>query len=596
MKFLQTAAIAGLLLGIGALIFLSHRALNTILHEHQVALNEIMAQKGTLSRAISRAFFLLDDLKDNRDRPADFDDIRFDFHVLVGHVKATRHMDVAALDIALVSDSLGTFQDLEGALREYRDAAADLLSAYRAFGADPPKADPEVRINRIAAVTRTFVRKAHAYDIALMPVEAAFSRTIHSGIGHTVRLIFYILIGLGLMAAVALAGFAKFARDIRSALRKLRESEESSRYIAENIPGMVYQFLSPASGGRGRFLYMSPASESYLGYSAEAVMDGRAWPLDAVHPEDADQFRAAMARSVKTLSTYRVEHRVVDRHGAVTWLDTRAAPRKQENGDIVWTGLTIDITEQKRMEREKEALQSRLVQARKMEAVGLLAGGIAHEFNNALAIIFGYSDLAMEAVPAGSPAGKYIENIQAAAKRSRDIVRQLLTFSRKGEGRLAPLDLAPVVTACMKLIRSTTPAGIDIRQEIPPSVAPVSADPTQIQQVMIHLCKNAADAVPDGNGRITVQLMDAGPGGGVALVVRDNGEGMPQETVARIFDPFFTTKAVDKGSGMGLAVVHGIVEGHGGTISVKSGPGEGTTVTVRFPSADGPPDHSVPGP
>jgi signal transduction histidine kinase len=245
---------------------------------------------------------------------------------------------------------------------------------------------------------------------------------------------------------------------------------------------------------------------------------------------------------------------------------------------------------------ERKRAEVQLRQAQKMEALGMLAGGIAHDFNNLLSSLIGRIELATDDVPQTNPAWAHLQDALAVAHRATGLVRQILTFSRRRGSRHAPVALAGLVADTLPLIRGALPSPIEIRQKIDPTVGAVLADPVQLQQVLMNLCSNAEHAMGAAGGVLEVRLepfvVDAAfaaahppleVGTHVRLVIGDTGHGMPPKIQARMFDPFFTTKAPGEGTGMGLAVVHGIVARHGGAIVVESSPGRGTTVAVYLP-------------
>ena len=265
---------------------------------------------------------------------------------------------------------------------------------------------------------------------------------------------------------------------------------------------------------------------------------------------------------------------------AIEWTD----------GRIVRLQIATDITEYKRLEEE-------LRQAHKMESIGTLAGGIAHDFNNILGIILGNAELAIDDVPEWNPARLNLDEIKTASLRAKDVVRQLLSFARKTQLEKKPTNIIPIVKESLKLLRSSIPNNIELRQNIEKNIDTILADPTQINQILINLCTNANHAMPDG-GVIEINLKNVEldekttaknhekPGRYVNLTVADTGHGISQKDIDRIFDPYFTTKEIGKGTGMGLAVVHGIVKEHNGIISVESEPGKGTAVSILFPVVD----------
>lgn len=235
-----------------------------------------------------------------------------------------------------------------------------------------------------------------------------------------------------------------------------------------------------------------------------------------------------------------------------------------------------------------------------MEAIGTVAGGIAHEFNNILGIIIGNTELAMDRIEKLSPVRLNLEQIKKAGLRASDVVRHLLNFSRKTEQIKKTTDIRLLVKESMKLLRSSIPKSIDIQLNQPDSMPAIKADPTQIHQVLINLCTNAAHSMEDEGGILKIdlteieldhvtrtQFQEIDPGRYIQLAISDTGHGIDPKIIANIFDPYFTTKEIGKGTGMGLAVVLGIVKNHNGAINVYSEPGKGSIFKVLFPVADG---------
>ena len=266
---------------------------------------------------------------------------------------------------------------------------------------------------------------------------------------------------------------------------------------------------------------------------------------------------------------------------------------------ILFAGESFILTALNDTTKEK-LLEAELQHAQKMEAIGTLAGGIAHDFNNILGIILGNTELAMDDVPEWNPARQNLDEVRKACLRAKDVVRQILSFSRKSEIEQKPINIASVVTESLKLLRASIPTSIDIRQNIANDTHDILGDPTQIHQIMINLCTNAAHAMEDEGGILEVTLKNTeidedtasrypelNPGPYVQLRVSDTGDGISPEVIDRIFDPYFTTKDVGKGTGLGLSVVHGIVNSHHGRISVESKAGKGTTFNILFPAVEG---------
>ncbi|MBC8430538.1 MAG: PAS domain-containing protein [Desulfobacterales bacterium] len=249
-----------------------------------------------------------------------------------------------------------------------------------------------------------------------------------------------------------------------------------------------------------------------------------------------------------------------------------------------------------RSDEDKRKLKNQLQQAQKMEAVGTLAGGIAHDFNNILGVITGCTELSQHQISKENPAHNYLNEVLKAAYRAKDLVKQILTFSRRKDQELKPTVISPFVKEALKMLRSSLPATIDLHQSIQTDAGLVMADPIQIHQVIINLGANAAHAMGEKGGLLKVSLddvdidtqeaendPDSDPGSFVKLTVSDTGCGMNREAIERIFDPYFTTKPVGEGTGLGLAVIHGIVKIHGGVLNVHSEPGQGTTFSILFP-------------
>jgi PAS domain S-box-containing protein len=258
-----------------------------------------------------------------------------------------------------------------------------------------------------------------------------------------------------------------------------------------------------------------------------------------------------------------------------------------------------DITEQKKMEAERQTYETRLQQIQKMEALGTLAGGIAHDFNNILVAVIGYAELSLGAMPKSSPLRRNLQQIIQAGMRARDLVQQILTFSRQEKREPKPLQIGILVKEALEMLRSTLPATIEIKQQFASKVENVMADPTQIHQVIINLCTNAAQAMEDEGGLLTVDLTQvdlkardvaAHPGmqqgSYVRLTVSDTGQGIAPGVIGKIFHPYFTTKDKGKGTGLGLAMVHGIIKSYGGFINVQSQLDHGAVFQVYIPTIE----------
>ncbi len=320
-----------------------------------------------------------------------------------------------------------------------------------------------------------------------------------------------------------------------------------------------------------------------------------------IHPDDL----ALVRQSTQNIRSgeepdFRVdlEHRIIRRTGEVRHILARTRGFRDAQGRMKRCyGANQDITERKVAGEEKAALVSQLLQAQKMEAIGTLTGGIAHDFNNILAAMMGFAEMAKRRTVKGSRQEQHLQRVLDAGLRGRDLVRQMLAFSRKTEQEKKLVQLSAVVKEAMKLLRASIPSTIRIRAKVGAESGFVLADPTQMQQVLMNLCANAEYAMREKGGVLAVEVSDfvvpadgradgMRPGPYVKLVVRDTGVGMPPEIVERVFDPFFTTKKPGEGTGLGLSIVHGIVEQHDGYITVESEPGKGSTFTFYLAQAE----------
>ena len=364
----------------------------------------------------------------------------------------------------------------------------------------------------------------------------------------------------------------------------LRENEARLRKILDTIPTGI----AIVDAATRHIVYINPTAANMVGADAQAVIgkacQGILCPLGEVCAEKAlnpceRKLQRMDGRELPVLKT-------VSR----TVLEGRAC----------FMESFIDLSDQRRAEVDREKLESQLRQAQKMEALGTLAGGIAHDFNNILSAVLGYSELGLQdlANPA-DPLYPKLKAINHAGHRARDLVEQILAFSRMQEQLQAPIKISPILKEALKLLQSSLPANIRVAAAIKAD-RPVLGDPTQIHQIIMNLCTNAYHAMQRGGGTLSVSLeqVDIGlsadpgnvelpPGPYLKLCVADTGDGISPAIIDRIFEPYFTTKEKGKGTGLGLAVVHGIVKRHGGSITVDSRVGDGTRFTVLLPVCAG---------
>jgi PAS domain S-box-containing protein len=341
----------------------------------------------------------------------------------------------------------------------------------------------------------------------------------------------------------------------------------------------------------------------------------RSWRL-LVHPDDIDRVEQELQTSVERDVGFYIDLRMKTKSGEWRWVSTRgkAVDRDEQGKALRMVGTLSDITKRKRAEQDKAQLEGQLLQAQKMESIGRLAGGVAHDFNNMLAVILGNVDIAIDQVDPTHPLRGDLIEIRQAADRSADLTRQLLAFARKQTVAPKVLDLNNTVTGMLKMLQRLIGENIHLTWQPTSELWPVKVDPSQVDQILANLCVNARDAI-GGVGKMTIETHNGTldeefcaahpgfvPGDYVRLAVSDNGSGIDKETLLHLFEPFFTTKAMGKGTGLGLATVYGIVQQNHGFINVSSDPERGTTFTIYLPRYVGeaqlaePSVHSRPAP
>ena len=393
------------------------------------------------------------------------------------------------------------------------------------------------------------------------------------------------------------AGMTAAIEDITELERgenELTKSHDLLTNLARLVPSVIYQYrLYP--DGRSAFPYASPGMNDIYEVTPEEVRQDATPVFGRLHPEDYGRVGDTIMESARTLQTFYCEYRVILPRQGLRWRWSQAHPERTEDGGTLWHGIISDITERKRAEQEKTILEGQLHQSQKMEAVGRLAGGVAHDFNNMLSAILGHVEMAIEDVDSTQALYADLQEIQTAARRSADLTRQLLAFARKQTVAPKVLDLNQTVGGMLKMLRRLIGEDIDLSFQPDADLWSVKLDPSQIDQILANLCVNARDAIADV-GKITIETENsrfdqdycanhAGyvVGDYVQLAVSDNGSGMDKVTLTRLFEPFFTTKELGKGTGLGLATVYGIVKQNGGFINVYSEPEHGTTFKIYLP-------------
>ena len=451
----------------------------------------------------------------------------------------------------------------------------------------------------------TVQRLIHPDDLAQLGIKVAQARTQGGHFRHEFRVNWpdgseHWIAGQGRFflnaggQPVRMSGVAMDITERRETEEKLRVNVAFLQNLMDAMPHPVFY-----KDADGRYLGCNRAFEQFFGALKKDIVGKTVYDLA---PKDlADRYALADQELLKNPGTQSYEAAIQStdglRHDVIFHKASFFNPKSKLGGLI---GSILDVTKLKQAEEERRRAETQLRQAQKMEALGTLAGGIAHDFNNILGIIFGYTEIALWSIPDTLPAKGQLEEVLKAAKRAKDLVQQILAFSRRGEKEKKPVQVSLILGEALRMLRATIPSTIDIRSDIR-SRSTVLGDPTQIHQVLMNLCTNAVHAMHERGEILEVTLTDvvleqkvddchSGHPAGlhVQLTVKDAGHGIDPAILDRIFDPFFTTKAAGAGTGLGLAVVHGIVEGHGGTVEVESEPGKGTIFKVLLPAVECP--------
>lgn len=380
----------------------------------------------------------------------------------------------------------------------------------------------------------------------------------------------------------------------KKAEMSLVESEQFLDSVLDNLPDMI--FVKDAHDLR--FVRLNRAAEKYFGKPVKEIIGKN--DFDFFPQEEAEFFTRKDRETLSNRVLVDIPVEKIQTPVGERLLHTQKMPLYDRDGRAIYLlGISKDITEDIAMANERQELEEKLKQAQKMESIGTLAGGIAHDFNNILSSIIGYTELAQLQADKPEAVEKLLAGTLKGAERAKQLIRQILTFSRKGQMKHEIVALSDVVKEAVKLLRATLPSTVELVGKYNFSGV-IQADSTQMQQVVMNLCTNGHHAMGDKGGTITVTVdevrfedNDKRPiphmenGRYVELVITDTGKGMERETILRMFDPYFTTKGSDSGTGLGLAVVHGIVKTHGGYISVASEVGMGTSIHIFLPAAEG---------
>ncbi len=371
----------------------------------------------------------------------------------------------------------------------------------------------------------------------------------------------------------------------KDADQALRESEQRFREIAETIRE-VFWVTNP---DKTRMLYVSPGYEAIWGRSCESLVRSPKDWLDAIHPEDRPRIEAAAAR--QPIISYDQTYRILRPDGGLRWIHDRAFAIRDTAGNVVRVvGLASDVTHER-------TLEAQFCQAQKMEAIGRLAGGVAHDFNNILAVILGYAAMMRDALSADDPCAADADEIIKASTRASELTRQLLLFCRQEVVAPRVIDVSQCLEALRRMLARILGEDIELSLRAA-GTWHVRIDPTHLDQVILNLAVNARDAMPDG-GKLSVETSNvvleekfrspyapAASGPYLRVTVTDTGCGMDSATLGRLFEPFFTTKELGKGTGLGLSTVFGVVQRAGGTVDVRSAPGMGSSFVLYLPRAE----------
>ncbi len=388
-------------------------------------------------------------------------------------------------------------------------------------------------------------------------------------------------------------GFWGIVRDIterKKAEQQLQESEAFQKTLMNAVPTPIFY-----KDREGRYVGFNRAFETFFGKTKNELIGKTVFDISP--PDLASIYHKQDNELLNRGGLQVYESQVKNAYGDTRDVIFNKSVYHDHVGNVTGLiGAILDITERRKAEEERKTLQRQLQQAQKMESIGTLAGGIAHDFNNILSPIMLHTEMAMMDLPVDSPLQQTMKHIYRSGERARDLVKQILTFARKQEASRVPIIISLVVKGAIGFLRSALPSTIDIRYDFKTEHTTVLADPTQMNQVLINLCTNAAYEMRNHGGLLKITLNEEYIGSNetkrfsgyhsgfyLRLSVEDTGNGIPPDIIDKIFEPYFTTKATGEGTGMGLALVHGIVKSHGGEIYAESEPGKGAVFHVLLP-------------
>jgi len=379
-------------------------------------------------------------------------------------------------------------------------------------------------------------------------------------------------------------GFAKITRDLserRAAEEALRRSEERFRLLIQGVTDYAIYMLDPT----GQVSSWNAGAQRFKGYTADEIIGEHFSRFYEPHDRAAGVPQRALETAARE-GRFEAEGWRMRKDGTRFWANVVIDPIRDDGGELLgFTKITRDLTERKQSQEALEKSREQFFQSQKLEAIGHLTGGVAHDFNNILAAILGSLSLAQRRLAEGADVTRFLDNAAQAAQRGATLTQRMLAFARKQELEIEPIDVVETVHEMAELLRRTIGPGLSLRSSFALGLPPVLADRAQLELALINLVVNARDALPGGGEVVVGAELPAEPGDFVCVSVTDHGEGMDQDTLARATEPFFTTKGVGKGTGLGLSMIQGMVEQCGGRLELHSEPGQGTRAEIWLPAA-----------
>lgn len=443
-------------------------------------------------------------------------------------------------------------------------------------------------INSITKPVTVLTQKAQDF-IQGTPVESTPMLKRNDEIGILSKTFYKMIDSVTTAQALLTDNIATLNKEIdqKEAIQKeLTISEKRFKYLFDNTPfGLALCTMD------GQLIQVNKKYADIIGYDCDDVLSLSYWDITPKEYEEDEKYQLKQLNTIKRYGPYEKEY--IHKSGKRIPVRLNGMIIHYNKEDYIWSSVE-DLSDLKKAEVANAKLEDQLHQAHKMEAIGNLAGGIAHDFNNILSAILGYADLAKQDCDKNSEINDYLKGITNAGTRAKEMIHQILAYSRKTDIKMKPINLREIVSEVLKLLRATIPASIKIEDHITGTDAFILGDITEIHQVILNICTNAIQAMKEQTGILTVSLnADSHIHDNISITIADNGEGIPKEVLPNIFDPYFTTKEVGKGTGMGLAVVSGIVASHHGKISVESTPNTGTTFRITFPKYKGTIPHQI---